>query len=104
MRLSMPLALSLCTSALFGCAQSPTSGGPAPTATAERPAAKTEATAAPVKPLDKKTFGAAITEKTTVPLVKLLAEPAKFSSQTVRTEGKVTAVCKSMGCWICLLY
>ncbi len=52
------------------------------------------------KPLEQKQFGAAITETKSTPLTELIKEPAKFNGQTVRTEGVVTAVCKSRGCWM----
>jgi hypothetical protein len=58
------------------------------------------ATAATVKPLAQKKFGAAITEKSSTALDDLLKEPARFQSKVVRTEGVVSAVCKSMGCWM----
>ena len=53
-----------------------------------------------IKPLDKKKFGAEITEKSAVPLTTLVKESDKYASQTIRTEGTVTAVCQSMGCWM----
>jgi hypothetical protein len=53
-----------------------------------------------LKPLEKKQFGAAITEKGPTPLNSLVKEPEKFANQTVCTEGVVSAVCKSMGCWM----
>ncbi|MBK8169728.1 MAG: DUF4920 domain-containing protein [Sandaracinaceae bacterium] len=34
------------------------------------------------------------------PLATILAEPARFAGQTVRTEGEVSAVCQRMGCWM----
>lgn len=56
--------------------------------------------AADKKPLDKKQFGTAITESSTTALTSLVSEPAKFADKTIRTEGVVSAVCKSMGCWM----
>jgi hypothetical protein len=58
------------------------------------------ATASPIKPLDKKEFGAPITEVKTTALTDIVKEPAKFTGHTIRTEGVVSAVCKSMGCWM----
>ena len=58
------------------------------------------ATATALQPLEKKQFGAAITEKAPTPLASLVKEPTKFANQTVATEGVVSAVCKSMGCWM----
>ncbi|WP_437657934.1 DUF4920 domain-containing protein [Sorangium sp. So ce1182] len=71
----------------------------APIAPAEG-AAPMQASAAGIGRLEKKQFGAPITETSTTPLPALLQEPAKFSGKTVRTEGVVSAVCKSMGCWM----
>lgn len=50
--------------------------------------------------LAQKRFGAEITEKTSTGIDALVREPAKYTSQTVRTEGVVSAVCQSMGCWM----
>jgi hypothetical protein len=59
-----------------------------------------KATATPVKGVEGKKFGAAITEATDTPLTAIAADPSKFGGKTVRTKGVVTAVCKSMGCWM----
>ena len=100
MRVAIPTALVLVLAGL-GCTEKSGSNEVSnPPVTAEQPKAKPDTSASAVKPLDKKTFGSAITEKDSVPLPDLLAHPRKFASQTVRTEGKVTAVCKSMGCWM----
>lgn len=53
-----------------------------------------------VKPLSAKKFGSAITETTTHSLATIVKDPAKFDGQTVRTEGRVIAVCQAMGCWM----
>jgi hypothetical protein len=83
----------------LGCAKAPSPSesvavAPAPEKGVQR------ATATPLKPLERKKFGAEITEKTSTALDALLKEPAKFTAKTVRTEGVVSAVCKSMGCWM----
>ena len=52
------------------------------------------------KPLAKKKFGGEITETTSTTLDTLLKDGVKYQSKTVRTEGVVSAVCKSMGCWM----
>ncbi len=67
-----------------------------------KPDAPKKATATPVKAADaaKKQFGAAITEATVTPLAAITSDPGKFGGKTVRTQGVVTAVCKSMGCWM----
>jgi hypothetical protein len=59
-----------------------------------------QATAAGVKPLEKTKFGQPITETSTVPLPSIVKDAAQFSNKTVRTEGMVSAVCQSMGCWM----
>lgn len=49
----------------------------------------------------KKAYGEPLTptaEK--VALADLLKDPNRYADKTVRTEGKVTAVCKSKGCWL----
>jgi hypothetical protein len=70
---------------------------PAPNAA---PSAPQRAEATTNKPLDKKKFGGAITEKTSTSLDALVKEPEKFAAKTVRTEGKVSAVCEHAGCWM----
>jgi hypothetical protein len=92
--------------AFGGCAPATTSSeAPAVTAAPEKAAAVPEKavshaqTTAPVA-LAQKKFGAAITETSTTALGALLREPAKFQTKTIRTEGVVSAVCKSMGCWM----
>jgi hypothetical protein len=82
--------------ALTACAKAP---DPTPSADPAQPQPKA-ATASALKALDKKQFGAAITEKSPTPLTSLVKEPEKFANQTVCTEGIVSAVCKSMGCWM----
>ena len=82
--------------ALSACAKAP---DPTPSADPAQPQPKA-ATASALKALDKKQFGAAITEKGPTPLASLVKEPEKFANQTVCTEGVVSAVCKSMGCWM----
>src|SRR5262249_38668051 len=38
--------------------------------------------------------------KTSTPLDTLVREPTRFATKTVRTEGKVSAVCEHAGCWM----
>jgi hypothetical protein len=87
-----PVALSLFLAACGKASEPAPSASPDP-----QPKA---ATATALKPLEKKQFGAAITEKNSTSLTSLVKEPAKFQDQTVCTEGVVSAVCKSMGCWM----
>lgn len=88
------LALALCA-----CAQKQ-EAAPAATKPTDNAATPKSVTAEALKPLDKKQFGAAITDTNKTSLASVLQEPAKFTNQTVSTEGKVVAVCKSMGCWM----
>jgi hypothetical protein len=55
---------------------------------------------AAVVALDKKQFGEAISERVTTPLPTIVKDPSQFANRTVRTEGMVSAVCQSMGCWM----
>jgi hypothetical protein len=59
-------------------------------------AARTTPTATRTK---AQTFGAGVKLPTATPISAILAEPKKFSGQTVRVEGMVTDVCEMRGCW-----
>lgn len=85
---------------LSGCAQAPEPTAEAPAAPATADKGVQRATTSALKPLDKKKFGAEITEKNNTPLDSLLKDPGKYSAQIVRTEGVVSAVCQGMGCWM----
>ena len=37
---------------------------------------------------------------TVIPLAEIAKDPSRFAGQSVTTTGKVTAVCKEMGCWM----
>jgi hypothetical protein len=109
-RPSFVALLAIAPLALFACsnvedqastakrAAPPEAAAPSPPA----PASPQKATATPVKPNDptKRQFGTAITETTNTPLTAIATDPSKFGGKTVRTTGVVTAVCKSMGCWM----
>jgi hypothetical protein len=84
----------------LGCAKAPSQSDSVSVAPAPERAGAQRANTTPLKPLDRKKFGAEITEKTSTALDALIKEPAKFTAKTVRTEGVVSAVCKSMGCWM----
>jgi hypothetical protein len=101
-RTLFPLAgLLLALSACGRAEQAPAQAEPAATPPAATPPAEPQgATAAGLKPLAQKKFGQPVTEAKTTALTDLTKEPAKFADQTVRTEGTVSAVCKSMGCWM----
>ena len=98
----LPFALALAaTSALVGCAQpAPEASAPAPTVMAAPPGGVRQATVSSLSPLPQNKFGATITETNTTALSSLMSEPGRYSSKTVRTEGVVSAVCQSMGCWM----
>ncbi|WP_437687725.1 DUF4920 domain-containing protein [Sorangium sp. So ce176] len=106
MRAKLIASLSFLVLAHIGCsperkpdAAAPPGAPAAPTAPAEG-ASPMQASAASIARLEKKQFGAPITETSTTPLPQLLQDPSKFSGKTVRTEGVVSAVCRSMGCWM----
>jgi hypothetical protein len=97
--------LSALTLALGACAKSepPAPEAAAPPSVANPPAQGLDpkaTTAEVIKPLTQKKFGQPVTETKSTTLTDLVKEPNKFSEQTVRTEGTVSAVCKSMGCWM----
>jgi hypothetical protein len=98
MNTSRLITLAL-TFALAACSRSE---APAPTveAPASTQAVPQQAAAEAIKPLSQKKFGQPVTDAKTTTLTDLVQEPAKFSDQTVKTEGTVSAVCKSMGCWM----
>ncbi len=106
MRLALLVGCLAVGLASFGCSRAPdATAEAAPPATAEvaPPSAKAQpqrAGATALKPLDKKKFGADITEKSSTALDDLLKTPSQYNAKTVRTEGVVSAVCKSMGCWM----
>jgi hypothetical protein len=92
------LLLVTLAASLFACANSDKAS--APRAAPEPQATALAANAAPIAPLAETKFGAAITESTTTPLAKIVSEPASFAGKTVRTEGVVTSVCQTKGCWM----
>jgi starvation-inducible outer membrane lipoprotein len=99
----MRAAVLLASSAVLALALAACAKAPDPSATASpAPEANTPkaAQAAALKPLEKKQYGAAITEAANTSIASLAKEPEKFANQTVRTEGVAVAVCKSMGCWM----
>ena len=103
MRRSVVLSVTLfALYALTGCARTPppeaSAVSPAPTSAPQ--SGIRQATVSPVRALSQKKFGAGITESNTTTLASLVSEPRRYSSKIVRTEGTVTAVCQSMGCWM----
>jgi hypothetical protein len=81
-----------------GSMEAPPPGAPAKGGGRSGPVGSTNA--AGIKQLDQKKFGDGVTSMTTTPLPDLAKDPAQFTNKTVRTEGVVSAVCQSMGCWM----
>ncbi len=47
-------------------------------------------------------LGKPLTLKETTPIASLAGEPGKYVGKTVQARGKVTEVCRKMGCWMSL--
>jgi hypothetical protein len=45
-------------------------------------------------------FGAPLGKSPVVPLADIVHDSSKYAKTTVKTEGKVTAVCQAAGCWM----
>lgn len=45
-------------------------------------------------------YGNAMSESDVTPLATILATPADYAGQVVKTEGEITQVCQRMGCWM----
>jgi Domain of unknown function (DUF4920) len=65
---------------------------PSPTGAVVAPASATAA--ASLK------LGAPIRSSTVVPLTSIAKDTEKYAKTTVKTEGRVSAVCQAMGCWM----
>lgn len=51
--------------------------------------------------VEKKSYGEGVSpELEMVALTDLFKTPEHYADKTIRTEGKVTAVCKAKGCWL----
>src|SRR5579859_3406451 len=75
------LAIPTCLAA-GGCeSKAPASSAPAPASTTVK-------------------LGAPISASQRVSLASIAKETAKYANTSVTTEGKVTAVCQAMGCWM----
>ncbi|HVY47072.1 MAG TPA: DUF4920 domain-containing protein [Minicystis sp.] len=101
MALRVALPAALVTVASLGCAKAsapPPTASPAPEAATAAVPQRADMTR--VVALDKTKFGAPITETTSTPLDDLMKSPGTFAAKTVRTEGRVSAVCQHMGCWM----
>jgi hypothetical protein len=88
------LLLLTSASLLSACDKGPAKSEAAPPPT-------TVATAAPANasPAPGKSFGAGVTLADSVPIDRIIEEPAAFKGKTVRVEGMVTDVCPKRGCW-----
>lgn len=60
-------------------------------------AATTQASSSAVASLK---LGAPIRSSTVIPLTSITKDTQKYAKTTVKTEGRVTAVCQAMGCWM----
>jgi len=45
-------------------------------------------------------LGKPLTEKTSIPVAALVAHADDYVGKTVQVQGKITAVCQMMGCWM----
>jgi hypothetical protein len=60
----------------------------------------TSAPSAPVQATNTVKLGAPIRGAERVPLATIAKDAAKYAKAPVTTEGRVTAVCQAMGCWM----
>jgi hypothetical protein len=69
------------------------------------PTARAQATAAPpagdpAGGTAREKLGDPIHDTAVVPLSAIAQNPTQYAKNVVKTEGKVTAVCQAMGCWM----
>ena len=94
------------TSSLAGCQSGGPHGEVAKPAASAGAASKVEAVkvegakiaAAPAPAPNQ--FGAPLGKSPVVSLADIVRESGKYAKTTVKTEGKVTAVCQAAGCWM----
>lgn len=97
------LPLLLVFAALAGCETAPRPDPSRQPPAAQATAATTAAAAATAAGAAQaaKTYGDPVSPSTPmVALNDLLKSPNTYADKVVRTEGKVTAVCQSKGCWL----
>jgi hypothetical protein len=95
MSIRIPRAALTATLILFALACQ--SGGSPTPAPAPQAAGGSNA----VKPVSNAVkLGAPMTAGEVVPLARLAREANTYAKRQVKTEGKVTAVCQAMGCWM----
>lgn len=99
MRALAPLAL---TALLAACETSPRPSTAAPHDHHDHQAPVAAATPAPAAAAaGRRSYGEPLTPGVeTVALTDLLQRPGQYADRTIRTEGKVTAVCQGRGCWL----
>lgn len=104
--LAAALALAACDGALSP--PTPSRSGRATSTSAARVVASA-APVAPKAPSDppaaapterRERFGEPVTSTNAVTLAEIATHVGRYANKTVRTEGKVTAVCQSAGCWM----
>jgi hypothetical protein len=75
------------------------SGAPREAPKAAAPATSSPSTV-PAAAAPSTKFGAPLGKSPMVPLSDIVHESSKYARTTVKTEGKVTAVCQAAGCWM----
>lgn len=45
-------------------------------------------------------FGKPLTLDKATPIAAILAKPGDYAGKTVQVKGKITDICKEMGCWL----
>jgi hypothetical protein len=89
------------TSVGAGCESGGSRGEAAkPVAPAAGTPTKIEAKAAPAAAAPANLFGAPLGKSPVVALADIVRDSGKYAKTTVKTEGKVTAVCQAAGCWM----
>jgi hypothetical protein len=78
-----------------GCESSDPRDAPKPVASGSSASKTTQAPAAPSTKL-----GAPLGKSPVVALADIVRESGKYARTTVKTEGRVTAVCQAAGCWM----
>ncbi len=102
-RIIIVLALALPLTACGGATEGPSSTESAGAAHAGGEGeAGTESAPEPAQVLadGSRVFGGEPSERDAIELATILAAPADFDGQTVKTAGEISAVCAQMGCWM----
>ena len=81
---------SIVLSGVLGCE----SQAPTPQSASAAASAPSPSSSASVK------LGAPIRSQQMTPLASIAKDTGRYAKATVKTEGKVTAVCQAMGCWM----